>query len=72
MGNRWMVKERSLNRIDPAVALSMAIGAAARSSPLVPMIAMVQVAHWRPQVGFSENRASCGDISWPSGTVSDV
>jgi phage terminase large subunit-like protein len=31
-GNRWLAKERSLNRIDPAVALCMALGAAAAGS----------------------------------------
>jgi phage terminase large subunit-like protein len=28
-GNRWLAKERSLNKIDPAVAVCMALGAAA-------------------------------------------
>jgi hypothetical protein len=31
-GNRWLAKERSLNKIDPAVAVCMALGAAAAGS----------------------------------------
>ena len=42
-GNRWLAKERSLNKIDAAVALCMALGAAAAgSSPLVvDVVAMI-------------------------------
>ena len=42
-GNRWIAKERSLNKIDPAVAVCMALGsAAAGSSPMVPdVMAMI-------------------------------
>ena len=42
-GNRWLAKERSLNKIDPAVALCMAIGAAAgeAGAPQADVFAMI-------------------------------
>jgi phage terminase large subunit-like protein len=42
-GNRWMAKERSLNKIDPAVAVCMALGAAAAGTgpPGIDVLAMI-------------------------------
>jgi hypothetical protein len=34
-GNRWLAKERAVNKIDAAVALCMAIGAAAMGTEMV-------------------------------------
>ena len=42
-GNRWMAKERSLNKIDPAVAVRMALGVAAGGTgpPVIDVMAMM-------------------------------
>ena len=40
-GNRKLSKRRSMGRIDPLVALTMALGVAARPAPVVDIGAMI-------------------------------
>ena len=41
-GNRWLAKERAVNKIDCAIALAMALGASTmKSTPVLDVMAMV-------------------------------
>ena len=59
-GNRKLSKRRSIGRIDPLVALCMALGVAARPAPAIDIESYDRIARWQLGPTRPNGGSDCG------------